>query len=253
MVAYGLYLDNSGQLEVGATLWRTAGAPIGVLVPAKQAVDENPAEKLAIGVQGITQGWLLSQGALDRALAGECHTALDLARVAESTSQGMSGTFNAGMTAALCGDQDLAARAIASLRRNFPNASAVTGYYIPDLRAAVALNKNDPALALQILKAAALYDEISLTPYLRGMAHLAAHQPQTAISDFQIVLSHRGLAFLDGGNVYPMAQIARARAFAAAKDSANSMQSYRAFLELWFGAEPSEPLKLEAVAAIARR
>jgi serine/threonine protein kinase len=253
MVAYGLYLDNSGQLDAGALLWRTAGAPIGVVVPAKQPAGENPNAALAIGIQGITQGWLLAQGALDRALAGECFTALDLARLAESTAQGMTGTFNAGLSAALCGDKDLAARAIASLDRNFPNATAAKGYYIPDLRAAVALNKNDPALALQILKAAEPYDAVSLTPYLRGLAHLAAHQPQTSVADFQAVLKNRGLAFLASSNVYPMAQIQRARAYAAAKDSANSVQAYRAFLELWYGAEPSQPLKLEAVAAIARK
>jgi serine/threonine-protein kinase len=186
-------------------------------------------------------------------LVGDCNTALDLARLAESTAQGMTGTFNAGVTAALCGDQDLAARAVASLMRNFPNASPVRNYYLPNLRAAIALNKGDPAVAVQALKAADGFDLVSLTPYLRGLAHLAAHQSQAAVADFEPIVGHRGLAFLGGSNVYPLAQLGLARAYAASGDKATSRQAYQGFLELWSGAETAQPLKLEAVGAVSRK
>jgi serine/threonine protein kinase/tetratricopeptide (TPR) repeat protein len=249
MVGYGMYLDNTGQLEAGATLWRTAAIPI----PGPGVTSEPQPDSLSASVTVASQGWLLAQGALDRALAGECATALDMARLAEDTAQGMVGTFNTGMGAALCGDQELAGRAIAKLTHDYPNASAASGYYLPDLNAAVALAKNDPATALEALKPAAAFDLISLTPYLRGLANLAAHQPQVAASDFQVVMGHQGSAVVSGSNVYPMAQLGLARAYAANGENAKTVQAYRGFLELWSGADTAQPLKLEAVAAIARR
>jgi serine/threonine protein kinase/tetratricopeptide (TPR) repeat protein len=260
MIGYGIYLDNTGQLDAGATLWGTAAIPVAEAVPSSaplsstaDGVETDGQSAVAGGVTAASQGWLLAQGALDRALAGECANALDMAQLAEDTSQGMIGTFNTGMAAALCGDQDLAMRDIEDLKHDFPNASALTGYYLPDLNAALALAKHDPAAVLEALKPAAAFDLISLTPYLRGLANLASHQPQIAASDFQAVLGHQGSALISGSNVYPMAQLELARAYAANGENAKTVQAYRGFLELWSGADAAQPLKLEAVAAIARR
>ena len=245
MAAYGLYLDNSGQLAAGERLWR---APVG----------ERPGGGPAVG-----GAWLLAQGALDRALvgalagaaagerAGECGAALAMARAAESASQGMTTTFNAGTAAALCGDRALAESAIRTLNGDLPQASAVSGYYLPDLKAALALGERDPRAALDALKAAQPYDLISLTPYLRGLAHVELHETQLGIVDFQTVLGHRGIDVTGGSDVYPMAQIALARAFAESGDKANSARAYRRFLELWRG-DPGERLRAEALAAVDR-
>jgi hypothetical protein len=126
------------------------------------------------------------------------------------------------------------------------------GYYLPDLHAAIALGDHDPQFALEVLKTARPYDLISLTPYLRGLAHVELHQMQVGIVDFQTVLGHRGIAVTGGSNVYPMAQIALARAFAESGDKSNSRQAYKRFLELWSGADPGQRLKSEAQAAVAR-
>jgi serine/threonine-protein kinase len=236
MAAYGLYLDNIGQLGAGATVWT------GVAIPSTAA--QSP------GLNGGS-GWLLAQGAIDRALAGECGSALDMARLSASTAQGSSALFNGGTAAALCGDPTLAATAVAKLTQNLPHDSTVADYYLPNLKAA-ALQVNDPAAALETLKQAQGLDHMQLTAYLRGLAHLSLHQPQLAVADFAVVLDHRGLALLDGGTVYPMAQVGIARAYANSGDVDNSVQAYRKFLALWTGASEDQPLKLEAIAAIAR-
>jgi eukaryotic-like serine/threonine-protein kinase len=217
MAAYGLYLDNTGQLAAGATLWRTAAAG---------------------------DGWMLAQGALDRGLAGECGVGLEMARAAGAG--GMTVSFNVGMTAALCGDKVLAARAIAVLTQDWGGASAVRGYYLPDLRAAVALGARDPQGALDALKGARPYDLVSLTPYLRGLAHVELHENELGVVDFQTVLGHRGVAATGGSDVYPMAQIGLARAYAASGDKANSGRAYRRFLELWRMGDEGERLRMEA-------
>jgi len=236
MAAYGLYLDNTGQLAAGGALWRTAAAGL----PGDSALVEGGP-------------WLLAQGALDQALAGECGAGMDMTRMAAGYGAlGMSASFHAGMAAALCGDKELAQQEIAALEHDWPEASAVSGYYLPDLNAAVALGAHDPQAALDALNGARPYDLISLTPYLRGLAHVALHQDQMGIVDFQTVLGHRGTAVTGGSDVYPMAEIGVARAFAASGDKANSVQAYRRFLELWRRGDVGQKLRVEAIAAVGR-
>ncbi len=224
MAAYGLYLDNSGQLAAGTALWRAAAADKRADAP----------------------GWLLAQAALDRALAGECGEAIDLAHTAGAASEGMTGIFHSGMAAALCGEKPPAEAAIAALSHEMAQASAVSGYYLPDLKAAMALGQHDPKAALEALQSAHPYDLISLTPYLRGLAHEQLHQTREAIVDFEIVLGHRGLAVTGGSDVYPMAQLALARAYAASGDKANSARAYRRFQELWPHTPSTTPSSLSS-------
>jgi serine/threonine-protein kinase len=240
MAAYGLYLDDSGQLAVGETLWRATAAGLDSSDAAAQSAS-----------------WLLAQGALDRALAADCSEALNMARTATVSAQkpqpqDMTARFNAGFTAALCGNKSLAQQAIASFSHDWPEASAVAGQYLPDLNAALALSAHNPQAALDALKPAAQSDAVSLTPYLRGLAHLALRQPQLAIADLQPVLAHHGVVLATDSNLYPMAEIALARAYAQAGDKANSTQAYKKFLDLWPNADTSERLWQEATAAVAR-
>jgi serine/threonine-protein kinase len=191
---------------------------------------------------------MLAQGALDRALAESCPAALATVNTAKSLPKGPFASFNAGMAAALCGDEPYAEKTITMLRQSYPKNTAVVKYYVPQLQAAAQLGVNEPAKALQSLIALGQFDGISLTPYLRGMAHAALGQMSLAIQDFQTVLAHRGSAFLLGGNVYPMAELGVARAYAASRDRANSVLAYRQFLMLWAEADRGQPLMVEALA-----
>jgi hypothetical protein len=83
---------------------------------------------------------------------------------------------------------------------------------------------------------------------LRGMGHAGPGQMPFAVQDFQTVLAHRGSAFLLGGNVYPMAELGVARAYAASHDRTNSVLAYRQFLMLWVEADRGQPLMVEALA-----
>ena len=100
----------------------------------------------------------------------------------------------------------------------------------------------------RFLKPARQFDLISLTPYLRGRAHVALRQVQIGIVDFQTVLAHRGATFIAGSNLYPVAEIGVARAYADSGDLGNSAQAYRQFLDLWKNADAGQPLMAEAQA-----
>jgi serine/threonine protein kinase/tetratricopeptide (TPR) repeat protein len=221
---YGLYLDNEGQLAAGTALWQAAAA----------SAAENSATRAGLTA---AQPAMLAQAALDRALTKSCAEATSFGREAEKLKPGMVATFKIGMASALCGDRPGGQRAVADLKLNYPQSSAVAGYYVADLNAAMALRDNDAKGALAALGGAASFDQISLTPYLRGLAHLANGEGALAAADFQTILDHRGAAFLAGSNVYPMAQIGLARAYAAIGDTANSTAASRSFTALWQGAD----------------
>ncbi len=167
---------------------------------------------------------------------------------AEKLPGGLIASFDAGMASALCGDKAGAERAIAALQQSFPHSTAVTGYYVADLQAAMALSANDAKGALAALAPAAPYDDVSLTPYLRGLAHLASGDAKLAVADFQIIVDHRGAAFIGGSNVYPMAQIGLARAYGALGDKVNSKAAYQRFAALWQDGDRGQALLDEALA-----
>jgi serine/threonine-protein kinase len=231
LIDYGLYLDDTGRIGAGLDVWRRAAAKAGK-VPGLAS----------------TQAYLLAQGALDRALAESCTISLEMVNEVRRLPKGPVASFNAGMAAALCGDETYAEKAIAGLRQDFPQNTAVQQYYVPELQAAAALGVNEPARALQGLIALGQYDQISLTPYLRGMARAAVGQTPLAINDFQSVLSHRGVDLMIGGTLYPMAEMGVARVYAASGDKKNSAASYRRFLMMWGEADRGQPLMAAALA-----
>jgi eukaryotic-like serine/threonine-protein kinase len=227
---YGLYLDNTGRLSEGTELWRTTAAKAG-----------------AVNQLSGTQAYLLAQGALDRALAESCTAALAMADEVRSMSKGAVASFNAGMAAALCGDEPYAEKTVLALRQNFPQNTAVAQYYVPELQAAAEIGVNEPAKGIQTLIDLSQYDEISMAPYLRGMAHAAIGQMDAATLDFQVALHYGGASVLQG-NVYPMAALGEARAYAGSRSKSESVKAYRKFLTLWGNADGKQSLMNEALA-----
>ena len=80
------------------------------------------------------------------------------------------------------------------------------------------------------------------------MANAALGQMPAAILDFQIAQANRGSSLLLSGNVYPMAELGVARAYAASRDKTDSVEGYRRFLMLWKDADRGQPLLVEATA-----
>jgi serine/threonine protein kinase/tetratricopeptide (TPR) repeat protein len=236
---YGLALDDMGRLTAGAAVWRGGAASAGGAAGLEDGLD-------------AVQASLLAQAALDRALTSSCRSAMSFSHQVDGLASGISGglvaTFQVGLAAALCGDVTAAQRAIVGLKAKFPNSTAVNEYYLAELQAAILLHQNDAKGALGVLGPAAPYDQISLTPYLRGLAHLGTGEAVSAVSDFQAVVDHRGMAFLIGSNVYPMAELGLARAYAAMGDKANSRAAYQRFATLWHEADHGQPPLDEALA-----
>jgi tRNA A-37 threonylcarbamoyl transferase component Bud32/tetratricopeptide (TPR) repeat protein len=227
---YALYLDNTGRTEAGLELWK-ASAVRAASTPGF----------------GSAQASMLAQGALDRALMESCTVALELADEVKALPKGPVASFKAGMAAALCGDEPYAERTITAMQQSYPHNTAVQQYYVPELQAAGQIGINEPEKAIDSLIDLEQYDQVSLSPYLRGMANAALGQMPAAILDFQIVLDHRGVALTLGSNAYPMAMVNVARAHATKRDKADSVEAYQRFLTLWQEADQGQPLVREAL------
>jgi serine/threonine-protein kinase len=228
---YGLYLDAIGKTVAGSELWRVTAATSG-----------------SVPELASTQASMLAQGALNRALIENCTVALEMVDDVKSLPKGPVAGFNAGMAAALCGDQPYAMKTMKVLQESYPQNTAVAKYYVPQLQAAAEIGVNEPEKALDSLIALEPYDQISLARYLRGLANSALGQMSTAVLDFQNAQAHRGRSFSTTGDVYPMSEVGVARAYAASRTKVGSVESYRRFLTLWREADRSQPLMVEALA-----
>ncbi len=195
-------------------------------------------------------GEVLSSGALDRALVEDCPGAQAMLHDAISYPMGVTGLFNVGITSALCGSLDTAQQELDAMQKDYPDSSAMKGYYEPDLLAVIQWKSGKTDAALSTLDSAKQNDLISLTPYLRGIIHMKAGQPDMAVLDFgTTMLQHRGAMAITNPVLIPMAQLQLARAYQAKGDQATSATEYAKFLQMW-NVNSGQDMVREAHAAV---
>ncbi len=163
----------------------------------------------------------------------------------------------AALALARLGDTDGTEKLVAELDKTFPLDTLVQRYWLPTIRAAVALERSDPNRAIELLKVASTVElniptnlAISLCPvYLRGDAYLMLRDGNRAAAEFQKFIDHRGLV-----QNFPWGALARlglARAYAIQGDTAKSRTAYQDFLMLWKDADSDIPILKEAKAEYA--
>jgi len=163
----------------------------------------------------------------------------------------------AALALARGGDTAAAEKLAAELDKQFPLATLIQKYWLPTIRAAIALDRNDPNRAVDLLKVAIPLElstadrvPVYLCPaYVRGDAYLTLHDGKAAAAEFQKYVDNRGLlANFPWG---ALAQLGLARAYAldaengpAARDKAR--KAYEDFLALWKDADPDVPVLRQA-------
>ncbi len=128
---------------------------------------------------------------------------------------------------------------------------------LPVVRAGIALNRGDPVKAIELLQVAVPYelgarlDLGALYPiYVRGEAHLAAHQGAEAAIEFQKILDHRGVVGSDP--IGALARLQLGRAYTLTGDKIKAKAAYLDYLTLWKDADPDIPIFREAKEEYAR-
>ena len=146
------------------------------------------------------------------------------------------------------------------LQKDYPSDTAVNGYFLPTIRAAIELRRNNPKRAIELLQTAMPYELGHLPPvgflypaYVRGEAYLMTHQGTEAAAEFQKLIDHRGGVqnFILGAR----AHLGLARAYAIQEDAEgkdHARAAYQDFLALWKDADPDVPLLKQAKAEFAK-
>ena len=140
-----------------------------------------------------------------------------------------------------------------------PSNTMLQEFWLPAVRAATELNRNNPSKALEDLVSASPYDlglpfplqvGTAYTAFLRGQSYLAAQQGSAAAAEFQKILDHPGVTvnFQTGA----LAHLYLARAYSLQGDTAKARAAYQVFLTLWKDADADIPILKEAKAEYAK-
>ncbi len=165
----------------------------------------------------------------------------------------------AGLTLVKAGDSAQAWKIAEELEKRFPRNAMINGYWLPTIRAAMEIQRNNPSKAIELLQAASPYDLASPQPgvggllqpvYERGQAYLLLHQGDRAAAEFQKFLDHRGIVM--NCPLGALAHLGMARAAVLQGDTAKARAAYQDFFTLWKDADPDIPILKEAKAEYAK-
>ena len=280
-------LEGAGLLETGYHLAFLKGDVAQMTKLVSAAMGKPGAEDMLLATQADTEGWYgklksareLTARAMDSAQRNEAkesaaaYQAVAALREVESgnRAQGHSAAEAAvklapnrdvraiaALALARAGDKEVAEKLAEELEKAFPQDTMVQRYWVPTIRAAVALEHKDPNRALELLKIASAIElswptnvSTFLCPvYLRGDAYLMLHDGQRATAEFHKFIDYRGLVVN-----FPWGALARlglARAYAVQGDTAKARAAYQDFLTLWKDADPDIPVLRAAKAEYAK-
>jgi tetratricopeptide (TPR) repeat protein len=256
------------------------------------AIGKPGTEDLLLATQADTEGWYgklknaheLTRRAMDSARRNDAKESAAAYQVAAALREVESGNRQqaradaiaaltlapnrdvralAALALARAGDTAEAEKLAAELDRSFPLDTRVQRYFLPTIRAGVALEREHPGRAVELLKAASpveLSEPMNITAYLcpvylRGEAYLTLHDGRAAAAEFQKLLDHRGVVLNFPWGALARLGLARAYALDAAKDPAAREQArtaYQNFLTLWRDADPDIPIYQQAKAESAK-
>jgi serine/threonine protein kinase/tetratricopeptide (TPR) repeat protein len=234
---------------------------------AMDSAQRNDAKETAAGYQAAAGLREVEAGNREQARA-EAEVALKLAPTRDVRAI-------AALALARAGDTAGAEKLAAELDKAFPLATLVQRYWLPTIRAGVALERKDPNRAIELLKVASTIElgvptnlAIFLCPaYLRGEAYLMLHDGNRAAAEFQKFIDHRGVVMNFPWGALARLGLARAYAIeargaavpAAARVPAGetpalqkARAAYQFFLTLWKDADPDVPVLKEAKAEYTR-
>jgi tetratricopeptide (TPR) repeat protein len=177
----------------------------------------------------------------------------------------------AALAFALAGDTARADSMAQDLGKRYPLDTQMQSIWLPAIRAQVALDRKNPALALSLLQAAASPIELGIIDfgtntscmypaYVRGEAYLAAGQGKEAAAEFQKIIDHSGIVWNCWTGALAHLGVARANALQARTSQGadadlargRALAAYNDFLTLWKDADPDIPILKEAKTEYAK-
>jgi len=166
---------------------------------------------------------------------------------------------HSALALAMCGDAARAEKLASETSKLFPNGTIWIAVLLPEIRAAIAINRDQPALGVELLESALPYEGSHLAAvYLRGLAYLSLRKGTEAITEFKKIVDHKGANWAADwehpyqGQCYSLSYLGMARGFALAGDTAKARQAFQTFFDLWKDADPDLPALQQAKSDYAR-
>jgi class 3 adenylate cyclase/tetratricopeptide (TPR) repeat protein len=155
------------------------------------------------------------------------------------------------MALARAGDLTRAKTMVNDLYRDFHSDTLLVNYWLPSIRAAIALGQENAPLAIGFLQVTAAYELGGGIPpfssgatmypvYLRGQAYLGQQKWSEAAAEFTKIREHRGLVW--NFPIGALTPVMLGRAHAGQADFAAAKSEYRDFLDLWQAADSDVPI-----------
>jgi len=204
---------------------------------------------IGLAARGDTQEIAARYGAeqaLRGAVFGDCRQAgIDAAQGLKFTRSRIS-LSRAALALALCGAANQARPLDGELTKRYPEDTIINSIWLPAIRAAMELQRDNAAQAIEQLQTTSRYEAAAefWPQYLRGHAYLKLKRGAEAAAEFQQILDHRGYAPLSP--LYPLAHLGLARAAALTGAMARSRKDCEAFFAAWKEADADLPILREA-------
>ena len=193
---------------------------------------------LRLGLHDAAAGFEEADARAD-VLSCNCNTARHLGRPA--------------LALALCGDLDGAEKIAAETSKHLPDGTIWNAVQLPEIRAAIELQNNQPAKAITLLASASPYERAYPEAiYLRGLAYLRLHKGQEAAAEFHKIVDHKGASWAatwrspNWGLYYSVSYMELAHAAVLANDPESAKQAFQQFFARWKDADPNLPILITA-------
>ena len=230
-----------------AFFWQAETAAFEGLIKKSRDLNQRGADaELAKGLKDAAAN-TYSLNASIAAVTGDCkHSREAVARASALARNSFYSFPRKGLALALCNELGEAQKLADEGTKQFSKHTLMNAVWLPAIRAAIEIRRNNPAQAIQFLHSANRYDRVGIffPEYLRGQAYLAQNAGAEAAVEFQKILDRRGLA--PASVLYPLAHLGLARAAKLQGDSAKARQSYQNFFALWSNADADLPILIEA-------
>jgi tetratricopeptide (TPR) repeat protein len=193
----------------------------------------------------VLAGYIADQ-ALRAAWQGRSEQAITFAQMGLKYERNRNVLTRAALAFALAGDAAKAQALIDELEQKHPKDTMVNQVWLPQIKAAIELRRNNAQATLGLLETAKRYEAAAaFSPQtLRSMVYMKLDQPAQAAAEARKILDHRGQGPLS--ILWPLAHLALARASAMQGDTAQARKSYQDFFTIWKDADFDIPILIEA-------
>jgi eukaryotic-like serine/threonine-protein kinase len=195
--------------------------------------------------------------ALREAEFGDSGQAKQHLAAALALSSGRNAKIFAALALARAGDASRAELLANELSKQFSSDTLLQRYWMPTIRGAIDLARNNPSRALDALKGVSyeLGDNGGLAGnlypvYIRGQAYLGTHQGRESAAEFQKFLDHRSIVL--NSPLGALAHLGMARAYSIQSEKSKARSAYQELLSTWKDADSDIPILKQAKAEYAK-